>query len=246
MNILNLSNKTRRGLHVLGCIAILTCGSPGHGQAPPKKIVAVLDFSNAVIQTGVNSSNLQTNAPDVGKAVSQLLIAKLVQDGTVTVVERAAIDKVIAEQNLSNSDRADPRTAAKLGKILGADAIILGTITRYDYDEQLKGYVGQRRGRRGSASPQAKYDITARIQVSTRVISPDTAEVLAVSEGVGETATKNVVMDVRDTTGHVMQAVGMNNPTVNETLDKAVAQLAAKVEAALVQLPRRTEVKYRL
>jgi curli biogenesis system outer membrane secretion channel CsgG len=229
----------------VGCIAILTCASTD-GQAPPKKIIAVLDFSNAVIQTGVNSSNLQTNAPDVGKAVTQLLIAKLVQDGTVTVVDRAAIDKVIAEQNLSNSDRADPKTAAKLGKILGADAIILGTITRYDYDEQLKGYVGQRRGRRGSASPQAKYDITARIQVSTRVISPDTAEVLAVSEGVGETATKNVVMDVRDTSGHVMQAVGMNNPTVNETLDKAVAQLAAKVEAALVQLPRRTEVKYRL
>jgi curli biogenesis system outer membrane secretion channel CsgG len=221
---------------------MLACSSMCRGQAPQRKIVAVLDFSNAAIQTAVNGPNLQTDAPDIGQAVSQLLIAKLVQDGTVTVVERAAIDKVIAEQSLNSSDRTDPKTAATLGKLLGADAIIVGTITRYDYDEKMKGYVGQRRGSRKFPTSQAKYDITATVQVSTHLVSPDTGEVLAVSEGEGETSNKNVVMDVRDTSGHVMQAVSMNNPTVNETLDKSVAQLAAKLELALAQLPHRTQV----
>jgi hypothetical protein len=174
--------------------------------------------------------------------VSELLISKLVQDGNVTVVERAAIDKIIAEQNLTNSDRADPATAAKVGKLLGVDAIILGTITRYDYDEKMKGYVGHRRGSKGSASPQAKYDVMAKVQISTRLVSPDTAEVLAALDGVGETNRKGVVMDVRDTSGHVMQAVSLNNPVVNGSLDKAVAELAAQLEPALVKLPSRVPV----
>jgi curli biogenesis system outer membrane secretion channel CsgG len=211
-------------------------------QATPKKRVAVLDFENAAIQTlALKNTSPGTQPPDVGKGVSALLIAKLVQDGTVTVVERAAIDKVIAEQNLKSSDRTDPKTAATVGKTLGADAIVVGTITRYDYDEKTKGYVEQKRGSRKSASPQAKCDITVTVQVSARLVSPDTGEVLAVSEGDGETTNKNVVMDVRDTSGHVMQAVSMNNPTVNETLDKSVEQLAAKLELALAQVPHRTQ-----
>ena len=207
--------------------------------AARKKTVAVLDFNNAAVQTGINNSYLRTDAPALGRGVSELLINKLVQDGTVTVVERAALDKILAEQNLTSSDRTDPATAAKLGKILGVDAIILGTITRYDYDEKMKGYVGHRRGSKGSASPQAKYDVTAKVQISTRLVSPDTAEVLAALDGVGETDRKGVVMDVRDTSGRVVQAVSLNNPAVSGSLDKAVAQLATQLAPVFVKLPSR-------
>jgi len=199
--------------------------------------VAVLDFENGAVQTVINSSYLGTHAPDVGKGVSELLISKLVQDGTVTVVERAAIDKILAEQNLTNSDRADPATAAKVGKVLGVEAIILGTITHYDYSEKIKkassfwGY---------SSSPKAKYDISAKAQITTRLVSPDTAEVLAVSEGIGETERKGVQIDLRDTGARLLMASGVNSPVMNESIDKAVAQLAAQLKADLVRLPLRT------
>ncbi|HKE21855.1 MAG TPA: CsgG/HfaB family protein [Bryobacteraceae bacterium] len=206
-------------------------------QVSPKKRVAVLDFENGAVQTVINSSYLGTHAPDVGKGVSELLISKLVQDGTVTVVERAAIDKILAEQNLTNSDRADPATAAKVGKVLGVEAIILGTITHYDYSEKIKkassfwGY---------SSSPKAKYDISAKAQITTRLVSPDTAEVLAVSEGIGETERKGVQIDLRDTGARLLMASGVNSPVMNESIDKAVAQLAAQLKADLVRLPLRT------
>jgi curli biogenesis system outer membrane secretion channel CsgG len=209
-------------------------------QGTAKRRVAVFDFSNAAIQGGINSPYLQTDTADIGKAISELLVIKLVQDGKVRVVERAAIDKILSEQNLSNSDRADPLTAAKLGKLLGVDAIILGAITHYDYDEKLKGYVGGGRRRRGTAPPQAKYDMTAKLQISARLVSSDTAEVLAVSEGLGETDRKNVIMDVRDTSGKVMQAVGPNNPALNEAMDKAVAQVATELAPQFAKLPLRT------
>lgn len=223
---------------VLFCLTIIAVASmTSWAQSSKKKIVAVFDFTNAAVQGGIDSSSLQTSTADLGKGVSELLISKLVQDGTVSVVERSAIDKVLAEQNLSNSDRADPATAAKLGRLLGADGVVLGTITRYDYDEKMKGYVGGGRARRSAPSPKAKYDIAAKVQISTRLISPNTAEVLAVSEGVGETNRKNVLMDVRDTSGRVMQAVGENSPVVNESMDKAIAQLAERLEPEVAKLP---------
>ena len=45
-----------------------------------------------------------------------MLIDKMLADGTYRVIERNAIDKVLHEQDFSNSNRADPNTAAKIGQ----------------------------------------------------------------------------------------------------------------------------------
>jgi len=218
-------------------LALFACA--GWSQVSPKKRVVVFDFDNAAIQSAIASRDFLTTPPDVGKSVSELLITKLVKDGKVSVVERSAIDKVLAEQNFSNSDRADPVTAAKLGRILGADAIILGAITHYEYGEKLK---------KGhsifsvSASPKAKYDISAKIQISTRLVSPNTSEVLAVSQGVGETVRKGVKVDLRDQGGRLLMASGVNSSVMNESLDKAIAQLTTQLEPELAKLPPRVPV----
>ncbi|HXY14207.1 MAG TPA: CsgG/HfaB family protein [Terriglobales bacterium] len=212
-------------------------------QVSPKKRIAIFDFDNAAVQGGVSTGFFQTNGPDIGKGVSELLIAKLVQDGTVTVIERSAIDKVLAEQNLTNSDRTDPVTAAKLGRVLGVDAIVLGTITHYEYDEKIKGHANPFPGMVGASSgTKAKYDIRAKIAISGRVVSPDTAEVLSVCEGVGETNRKNVKTDLRDVGGRVLMASGANSPVMSESVDKAVAQLAASLEPQFAKLPQRSPV----
>lgn len=206
-------------------------------QVAAKKRVAVFDFENAAVEGSISSTYFQTHAPDIGKGVSQLLVTKLVQKGQVAVLERTAVDKVLAEQNLSASDRIDPITAAKLGRLLGVDAIILGTITHYQYEEKMKGpswFWG------GNASPTRKCDISAKVYISTRLVSPDTAEVLAVSEGIGETNRKGVKMDLRDTGGRLVMASGVNSPVMNESIYKAVAQLDAQLEPEVLKLPPRT------
>ena len=58
------------------------------------------------------------------------------QDGTYSVIERKAMDKILAEQNFSNSDRADATSAAKIGKLLGVDAIIVGSVTQFGNDNK--------------------------------------------------------------------------------------------------------------
>jgi curli biogenesis system outer membrane secretion channel CsgG len=93
--------------------------------ADGKKSVAVLNFDYATVQSGV-AAIFGTNQ-DVGKGIADLLVEKLVKSGQYRVIERKAIDKIMAEQNFSNSDRADSTTAAKIGKLIGADAIIMGS-----------------------------------------------------------------------------------------------------------------------
>jgi curli biogenesis system outer membrane secretion channel CsgG len=212
------------------------------GQAPAKKRVAVFDFDNAAIQGGIAMPVFQSKAPDTGKAAAELLISKLVQDGNVSVIERNAIDKLLAEQNLSTSDRTDRLTAAKLGRVLGVDAIILGTITHYDYDDKITGGGGARFAGFGGSSMKVKHDIKAQIIINTRLVSPDTAEVLMVSQGSGELARKGVKMDVRNTAGMDVLVGATNNPIMNECLDKAIAQLATQLEAEFPKLPQRNPV----
>lgn len=143
-----------------------------------KRRVAIFDFDNAA-RSSTPYSFLQGTGPDIGKAAADLLITRLVRDGSVMVVERNAINKLLAEQNLTNSDRTDSRTAAKLGQILGVDAIVLGSVTKYDFDDKTSrsggrpGFMGF-----GASSPKIKQDLSAHIEINARVVSPDTAEVL--------------------------------------------------------------------
>jgi hypothetical protein len=165
------------------------------------------------------------NTPNLGKAVAHLIVGKLVQDNRVSVIERSAIDKLLAEQNLSNSDRGDPVTAAKLGRVLCVDAIIPGTITHYEYEDKMTGGGHSRFGGFGGPSMSTKHDIKAKVQITSRPVSPDTAEVMSYSEGVGEVNRKGVKVDA-------------NYPTLNECMDKAVVQLAGELEQAVPKVPQ--------
>ena len=69
------------------------------------------------------------------------------------------------------------------------------------------------------------------MQVTARLVSPDTAEVIAVSEGVGEIVKKGAKVDMRDNSRAMAMMTGnANNPTMNEAEDQAVVKLAAQIE----------------
>ena len=102
--------------------------------------------------------------------------------------------------------------------------------------------VGAHFGGFGGSSMKTKHDINAKVQISTRLVSPDTAEVLAVSQGIGEVSRKGVKVDVRDMSQVNMMGGNANNPLMNECMDNAIAQLAAQLEEAVPKLPPRSPV----
>ena len=112
--------------------------------------IAVLDFDYATVQS--STSAMFGSNVDIGKGITELLVNDLVKDGTFSIIERQALDKIMAEQNFSNSHRADPSSAAKIGKLLGVDAIIVGSITQFG-NETKKTRRRRRRRRLGRIRP---------------------------------------------------------------------------------------------
>ena len=60
--------------------------------------------------------------------MTDLLVHELVKSGDVTVVERKRLDKIMQEYAFQSSPFVDIKTAKKLGKGLGADYIIVGSV----------------------------------------------------------------------------------------------------------------------
>src|SRR5512142_546918 len=79
----------------------------------PKRRVGVVDFEN---KTAYGQNRL-------GTAASDILITELVKSGKFMVVERDKIESMMKEQKLGISGAVDPATAARMGKILGLNAI---------------------------------------------------------------------------------------------------------------------------
>jgi curli biogenesis system outer membrane secretion channel CsgG len=154
---------------------------------PRKKRVAIFDFDYATVRS--NSAALFGTDVDVGKGISDLLVTYLVKDGTYSVIERKALDKILREQNFSNSDRANPNSAAQIGKLLGVDAIIVGSITQFGNDTKNTNVGGGGGGWGGFGIGGFKHKKSkAIVGISARIVSIDTAEIMGVAEGKGESA----------------------------------------------------------
>src|SRR5690606_38200512 len=79
------------------------------------------------------------------KGVADLVVDELVNDGSYRVIERKRLDAILAEQNFSNSDRADPSGAAvaKIGKALGVKYLVVGSITKFGTENRNIGAGGR-------------------------------------------------------------------------------------------------------
>src|SRR5271154_862221 len=170
-------------------------GAPAASAAAPgpaatastgrKKRVAVFDFDFTAIPTATVA---QLGASvDIGKGVTNLLVKYLVQDGTYSVIERNALDKIMSEQNFSNSDRVNPNSAAKIGRILGVDAMIVGSITQFGNDTKNTNVGGAGGGPFGGfgLGGVKHSNSKAIVNIDARIVDIDTAEILGVAEGHG-------------------------------------------------------------
>ena len=241
-----------RLFRMLTCsIALAVCGGPLLAQdtpppaaaAGPKKRVAVMNFDYGTVRTYV--AQIFGSDQDVGKGITDLLVQKLVQDGKYSVIERSALDKILAEQNFSNSDRADSNTAAKIGKILGVDCIIIGSITQFGRDDQHTkvgggGYGLGKYGLGGIGTSKAK----AVVGVSARMVNTSTGEILVAVTGTGESTRSSTSLVGAGGSGWSgggggldMGSSNFSNTILGEAVHKAVDDTGAQLDASVDKIP---------
>lgn len=227
----------------LALLFILAAGA--WAQGPHKKRVAVMNFDYATVRSSVQA--VFGTDKDIGAGIADLLINKLVQDGTYSVIERNQIDRIIKEQNFSNSDRADPATAAKIARILGVDAIIIGSITQFGRDDHSTavggGALGGVTGRFGISGVK-KSNSNAVVQITARIIDTNTAEILASASGKGESSRKGAGLmgaggsDAGEGgAGINMSSSNFANTIIGEATSKAVNDVGAQLDAKAGSLP---------
>lgn len=72
----------------------------------------------------------------LGTYLAEELVTDLFATGSLDIVERSMLDKVMSEIRFSQSGAIDPESAQHVGKIVGVEAIVTGSIT------DLQSYVG--------------------------------------------------------------------------------------------------------
>ncbi len=230
----------------LSLFVLLVFLSAAGFAAPRKKRVAVFDFDYATVRA--TAAAIFGSDIDVGKGISDLLVKRLVQDGTYSVIERKAMDKILAEQNFSNSDRANPNSAAKIGKLLGVDAIIVGSITQFGNETKNQGVGGGGGGWGGFGLGGFKHkESKAIVALDARIVNIDTGEIMAVAEGKGESSRSSTSLLGGGGNWHGFGGGAVDfgssdfqNTIIGEAVKNAVDQMSTEVVAGAPKVEART------
>jgi curli biogenesis system outer membrane secretion channel CsgG len=95
------------------------------------------DASRAVLAVmAFDYSGKDAALEPLAQGLAQMLISDLSTVGRVQVVERAKLQELLKEQKLAGDGRVDARTAARIGKLLGARYLVLGSY--FDLMKQMR------------------------------------------------------------------------------------------------------------
>jgi len=97
---------------------LISCFIQSAYAADVKPTVAVMDFES------VGSEE------HLGKAVAEIMRTDLISTGRFLVLERSQLDKALSEQKLQKSGIIADKSVVELGKLLGANFIIIGSVVK--------------------------------------------------------------------------------------------------------------------
>ena len=173
-------------------IVVAGVAAPAIAQSRSSRpTVAVLDLDYGTIQRWWEGNW------DVGKGIADLMVDELVNDGSFRVIERKRLDALLAEQDFSNSDRADPdaKVVAKMGKMLGVKYLIVGSITKFGTEKKNVGVGGGGWG--GGGFGLGKVGTSkgkATVAMTTRIIDTSTGEIMASAKGEGTSSRSGLLL----------------------------------------------------
>ncbi len=171
--------KITSTLRPLLCCLLLALLVNNNASAQRKRQVAVLDFNFNTVDIGL-ARKAFGNVQNLAQQISVKLSSRLTNLGTCHVIERQQLLQILREQRLGQVGVLDANTMARVGKVLGVDSVVLGNVTVFD----IQGL--PTRGER-----QSQWDpseMSARLQVSFRVVDTTTAFIEMSQEATGSYA----------------------------------------------------------
>jgi curli biogenesis system outer membrane secretion channel CsgG len=164
-----------------------------------KMTVAVMDFEGGDKLLGKVDVNL-----------SEMLATALVRTNKFDMIERNKIEKVIAEQNFQMSGAVNDSSAVEVGKLVGAEAVVLGSVTSVSQTKVDK----------------FAYDVLkTEIGVDVRVVSVTTGEIRLSESAVG--TTENKLITTAD--GTIVNGAANDNSGYSTAARSAIDQVGKRI-----------------
>ncbi|HLZ46490.1 MAG TPA: CsgG/HfaB family protein [Gemmatimonadales bacterium] len=114
--------RARAVVTVLTLVPVLLGAQQGGRNQDTRPGIAVLPFNN-----GGSYGQGKEDFAALERGIAGMMISELSQNPAARLVERQEVQRLVDEQNLGAQGRVDPQTAAKIGKLVGARYVVLGT-----------------------------------------------------------------------------------------------------------------------
>ncbi len=188
---------------VYGFILLLVLFVPRNTPAQMKGRIAVLDFDD----TDVRSAAYAIHRRPLGNWIAGLVIDDLLERkrsnslrGTTKkfqyiLIERSRVSKILQEHRFSSTSSFNRSDQERIGNLLGADGLILGTVTDYrptqktaklSFVEQVAHDAACRAntslGRQTPCADEVKINSTAFVHLNVRLVSTKTGEIISSAE----------------------------------------------------------------
>ncbi len=169
-----------------------------------KPTIAVMDFKN---KTGHGGWELGSGAAD-------MLTTQLFKIRKFSVVERDKLKSVMKEQNIGATGLVDSK-AAEIGKLIGAQYIVVGSVTEYGVSKSRGGAVG-------ISGSKTEYKTT----VDVRIVNAATGEVVFADSGSGsESSSSASVFGIGGGDSNEF-----NEKKAQESMRKAIIEVCDKIK----------------
>jgi len=150
-----------------------------------KRSVMVEAFDYSAVLTA-SQVIFGTQVP-LGEGIRALMVQRIAAGGRLTVVERKKVDTLMKEQDFGASGRVARGSAARIGRIRGADLTLMGDIVVFGRDDRRRsGAAGVGVLGVGGAVGGYKQEDKAVVVLNFRLADTETSEIVLTGEARGE------------------------------------------------------------
>ncbi|MDD5065682.1 MAG: CsgG/HfaB family protein [bacterium] len=157
---------------------------------------------------------------ELGDGMADMLITAFAQTKKFRIMERSELKKIMEEQELGASGLVTPQTAAKIGKLLGVQYMVTGSVNQY--------------GTKSSGASAFGIGVkqnSAEVGLDIRLIDTTTAEIIASATGQGSESSGSLDIDNADIipTDINLGSPDFNSTQIGKATRKAVDDVVKKI-----------------
>jgi hypothetical protein len=153
-------------------------------------------------------SKAENVTQEQANVITGIFYDQLIQAKDIAIIDRESLDKVAKEQKLSMSGLVDPLTAVEVGRIIGLQYVLLGSVTQLELQKVSGAMI--------YGLMVASGQTVATIDL--RIVDVATSEVLVALRGVGTSQS--------DFTGFSEKHIGYANTNFTSAQERALSEAA--------------------